>query len=844
MGKKEEENKNQKGGTSRAVSYSFLHDERFHMIAGLLLFLVCIYFIIAFLSFFFTGGSDQSLVEHLDLKTSEEVKMQVQNWMGYRGACISNFFLAHTFGVSCFLPVGFLILLSANMMHCIKTNLLREFRISVFFLLWGSFFLSFLGVENSFFNFGGACGKSEVTWMESQIGFLGTFFFTVFILLLFCIYTYESTLPLLKKNSKVVAEKTHFDDILGKVGVHFNEGNNENESVPDVDSEKEEAVADKDESPSTEVPIEEKPSVEEESQPADPTEELEKTEETRLDDDFKVTIAKTEEVDTDDDVPQEVPDDDLPLQINAEATEEGDEHYDALAELGPYDPTLDLPDYQFPGIDLLKGYDADVAQLDEDELRTNKNRITQVLSNYGIEITSISATIGPTITLYEIVPAPGVRISKIKSLEDDIALSLAAAGIRIIAPIPGKGTVGIEVPNKNPQIVSMRSVINSKAFQECKYELPVAFGKTITNSVFMIDLAKMPHLLVAGATGQGKSVGLNALITSLLYKKHPSQLKIVMVDPKQVEFSIYEKIEKHYLAKLPGEGKAIITDTDKVVQTLTSLTTEMDNRYTLLKDANVRNIKEYNAKFVSRKLNPVKDVCNDLHHRFLPYIVVIIDEYGDLIMTAGKDIELPIARIAQKARAVGIHMVIATQRPSVKIITGTIKANFPARLAFRVASGTDSKTILDATGAQNLIGRGDFLFSQGGTDITRVQCAFVDTPEVQKINDFIGDQQGYPEAFRLPEYVDADGTVVGGSEVDTKSLDPKLKEAAELVVSSQNGSTSNIQRTLSLGFNRAGRIMDQLEAIGIVGPVNGSKPREVLVDNLDVLERIFDNLNK
>jgi S-DNA-T family DNA segregation ATPase FtsK/SpoIIIE len=516
-----------------------------------------------------------------------------------------------------------------------------------------------------------------------------------------------------------------------------------------------------------------------------------------------------------------------------------DSIYDAWAKLGPFDPISDLPDYQIPGIDLLKGYDADVAQLGEDELRTNKNRITQVLSNHGIEITSISATIGLTITLYEIVPAPGVKISKIKSLEDDMALSLSAAGIRIIVPISGKGTVGIEVPNKNPQIVSMRSVINSKTFQKCKYELPVAFGKTITNSVFMIDLAKMPHLLVAGME---QSSVLDVLIISLLYKKYPSQLKFVLVDTREVDFTTYAKIEKHYLAKLPGLSKSIVTDLDKVVPTLDSLTTEMNNRYLLLHDAKARNIKEYNAKYVSCELDSAKDVCHGLHHRFMPYIVVIIDEYRDLLTV--KDMELSIVRIAQLARAVGIHMVIATHHPSAKVITGMIKANFPARLAFRVASGTDSKTILDATGAQNLIGRGDFLFSQGGTDITRVQCAFVDTPEVQKINDFIGDQQGYPEAFRLPEYVDADGTVVGGSEVDTKSLDPKLKEAAELVVSSQNGSTSNIQRTLSLGFNRAGRIMDQLEAIGIVGPVNGSKPREVLVDNFDVLERIFDNLNK
>ncbi|MCB9018427.1 MAG: DNA translocase FtsK, partial [Prevotellaceae bacterium] len=470
-----------------------------------------------------------------------------------------------------------------------------------------------------------------------------------------------------------------------------------------------------------------------------------------------------------------------------------------------------------------------------EEQNANKEKIVQTLENYGIKIDTVKATVGPTVTLYEIVPAPGVRISKIKNLENDIALSLSALGIRIIAPIPGKGTIGIEVPNKDAQIVPMRSVLASKKFQESKYDLPVAFGKTITNEVFVTDLAKMPHLLVAGATGQGKSVGLNAIITSLLYKKHPSQLKFVMVDPKKVEFTVYSNIERHFLAKLPDMDEAIVTDVTKVVETLNSLTKEMDSRYDLLKKARVRNIKEYNDRFINRRLNPQHG------HRYLPYIVVIIDEFGDLIMTAGKEVELPIARIAQLARAVGIHMVIATQRPTTNIITGTIKANFPARLAFRVASMIDSRTILDAPGANQLIGRGDMLFLQG-SDLTRVQCAFVDTPEVERIADFIGVQQGYPTAFLLPEYDGGEGgeSSVGG--VDLSNRDPMFDQAAELIVSEQIGSTSLIQRKFSIGYNRAGRIMDQLEAANIVGPAKGSKAREVLVVDLTQLDMMLSSM--
>ncbi len=504
-------------------------------------------------------------------------------------------------------------------------------------------------------------------------------------------------------------------------------------------------------------------------------------------------------------------------------------------QLGEYDPTLDLSNYKFPTFSLLNKYDGQERIVDEEEQNANKRRIEETLNNYGIEIQSIVATVGPTITLYEIIPKQGVRISKIRNLEDDIALSLAALGIRIIAPIPGKGTVGIEVPNKDPQMVSMYSVIASRKFQDCKFDLPVALGKTITNEIFMLDLTKMPHILVAGATGQGKSVGLNAILTSLLYKKHPAQLKFVLIDPKKVEFNIYSHIEQHFLAKLPDEEEAIITDVTKVVATLNSICKEMDERYDLLKAASTRNIKEYNAKFQARRLNPEKG------HKYMPYIVVVVDEFGDLIMTAGKEVELPIARIAQLARAVGIHMIIATQRPSTNIITGIIKANFPARIAFRVSSMIDSRTILDASGANQLIGRGDMLFSQG-SDMVRIQCAFVDTPEVEQVCDFIGDQVGYPTAFLLPEYVPEGSEDSGVGEVDLRNRDSMFEDAARMVIASQQGSTSMIQRKFSIGYNRAGRIMDQLEAAGIVGPFEGSKARQVLVMDETHLQTILATL--
>jgi S-DNA-T family DNA segregation ATPase FtsK/SpoIIIE len=523
-----------------------------------------------------------------------------------------------------------------------------------------------------------------------------------------------------------------------------------------------------------------------------------------------------------------------PLTI--EKTEEEQKSSELVEQFGMYDPTLDLSSYKYPTLDLLENYGSNKIAVNADELEANKNKIVETLNHYNIEIDKIKATIGPTVTLYEIIPAPGVRISKIKNLEDDIALSLAALGIRIIAPMPGKGTIGIEVPNQNPEMVSMRSVLATEKFQNTTMDLPIALGKTISNEVYIADLSKMPHLLVAGATGQGKSVGINAILISLLYKMHPSQLKFVLVDPKKVELTLFRKIERHFLAKLPGEADAIITDTKKVITTLNSLCIEMDNRYDLLKNGHVRNLKEYNQKFVNRKLNPNEG------HRFLPFIVLIIDEFADLMMTAGKEVETPIARIAQLARAVGIHLVIATQRPSVNIITGTIKANFPARLAFRVLSKIDSRTILDSGGADQLIGRGDMLLSTG-SDLIRIQCAFVDTPEVERVSEFIGSQRGYPSAWMLPEYIDenADSSI---KEFDASDRDPMFEEAARMIVLHQQGSTSLIQRKLKLGYNRAGRIIDQLEAAHIVGPFEGSKAREVLIPDEYSLEQFLNTLDK
>ena len=671
-------------------------------------------------------------------------------------------------------------------------------------LIWGSLFLSVTidrWFTSSAIYWGGYHGHNASAWLDNQFGTPGIVILLVVTAIFFCMYLSANTI----------------DFIRGLFHI----------KLPGKDEVEEVSPTPQDENPAeVEFTIEEQPATEIEWSTDDKTPDVSPATEA-VEMELEITNEPIEEVASDEEVAtttqasNETPETEFTIEINEE------EVADKIIE--PYNPRLDLSRYHYPTIDLLNKVNEDAFLVDRDEQNTKKDSIIQALRNFGIEISSIKATVGPTITLYEITPAPGVRISKIKNLEDDIALTLAAFSTRIIAPIPGKGTIGIEIPNANPQIVSMHSVINSKKFQECTYELPVAIGKTITNEIYMFDLCKMPHLLVAGATGQGKSVGLNAIITSLLYKKHPAELKLVMVDPKKVELSIYSSIEKHFLAKLPDGEDAIITDVTKVVQTLKSLCVEMDTRYDLLKSAGVRNLREYNEKFINRQLNPEKG------HKYMPYIVVIIDEFGDLIMTAGKEVELPIARIAQLARAVGIHMIIATQRPTTNIITGTIKANFPARIAFRVSAMIDSRTILDRPGANQLIGKGDMLFLQG-SDPVRVQCAFVDTPEVERISKYISEQQGYPTAFYLPEYVDenaGDGSNL--DDVDLKRLDPMFEDAARLVVIHQSGSTSLIQRKFSIGYNRAGRIMDQLEKAGIVGPVDGSKPRQVLcADEMDL----------
>ena len=799
---------------------SFITDEKTRYIIGILLLFVVLYFTLAMLSYFFTGAADQS---KMDLPWSElkEKRSEIHNWTSVMGALISETLINKWFGLSAFFIVIFAAIIAFRLMKKKLYSMWKGFFHCSFWLIWMSvtfgFMINPLVDSWLFFSPGGQHGEAISNILKSYIGNPGTFFLLLGMFLTYSIISFNATLPfikgLFKRNEKpeeVYAKETVSDN---------NFDNDELEFEPSVavgtEIIPEEWVTNATKADDTvlEMPIEIVKDLENESA-SNNNEVLFEVEKPTVTEENKAVDAET--------------------TFNT-ADENEDPNYN-LSRLGKYDPTLDLSHYTPPTLNLLKIYGTDNdTQIDMVEQNANKKRIITTLQNYGIEIDTIKATVGPTITLYEIVPKAGVRISKIRNLEYDIMLSLAATGIRIIAPIPGKGTIGIEVPNSDPQVVSMHSVIASKKFQESKFELPVAFGRTITNEIFMVDLAKMPHLLVAGATGQGKSVGLNAIITSLLYKKHPSELKLVLVDPKKVEFNIYGDIEKHFLAKLPDGEDAIITDTTKVVETLNSLCKEMDDRYDLLKKAHVRNIKEYNEKFFNRQLNPEKG------HRFLPYVVVIVDEFGDLIMTAGKEVELPIARIAQLARAVGIHMIIATQRPSVNIITGVIKANFPARVAFRVSSMIDSRTILDAPGANQLVGRGDMLFSQGN-DLIRVQCAFVDTPEVENIVHHISGQQSYPTAFYLPEYIRPEGDGIDASSVDMSKRDPLFEEAARLIVANQQGSTSLIQRKFSIGYNRAGRIVDQLEVAGIVGPFEGSKARQVLVMDDYHLEQILKNL--
>lgn len=821
-----------------------IKSETAHFIIGLFCVIFGVYLLLAFSSFFFTGGNDQSILTHQENNELLQTDNRIQNYAGARGAQLAQFLINDCFGIPAFIIVVFLIVTGMTLMKAYQFQLKKWFAGCTIIMIWASIALGFAfkGVfENSFIYPGGLHGYNVSRWICSQIGAPG--------LILGLLVSAILVGILLTRRTILVVRKA-FHPTLPKRNQDSNDINTKEEPS---ESSLQQSFAAQPAGTTQSIDQEEVPVIDEQEQEEDEEEQEEDEEEepfsqagaTCQDTAIELSLKPHEETAT---VLSHEPSSHLnesvpPLKTsNNEPTFEIDHNHAEEDEVAqgenitqPYNPHLDLEHYKYPTLDLLNTYNNCEPTIDMEEQNAKKDNIIRVLRSFDIEISSIKASVGPTITLYEITPAEGVRISKIRNLEDDIALSLSALGIRIIAPIPGKGTIGIEVPNANPRIVPMSSILASKKFQETTFELPVALGKTITNEVFMVDLAKAPHMLVAGATGQGKSVGLNAIVTSLLYKKHPSELKFVIIDPKKVEFAIYAPIERHFLAKLPDGEDAIITDVTKVVQTLNSLCIEMDTRYDLLKKAGCRNIKEYNAKFINRQLNPEKG------HRFMPYIVIIIDEFGDLIMTAGKEVELPICRIAQLARAVGIHAIIATQRPTTNIITGTIKANFPARVAFRVASMMDSRTILDRPGAQQLIGKGDMLYLQGN-DPTRVQCAFVDTPEVEKIANYISRQQGYPTAFMLPEYVDENAEPSGSADVDMNRLDPLFEEAARLLIYHQQGSTSLIQRKFSIGYNRAGRIMDQLERAGIVGSANGSKAREVLCMDENDLEMRMSNL--
>lgn len=793
-----------KKNNNRFISIQrLLSNEKTRFLLGIGFSLFTIYVCLAFVSFFFTGGADQSKLDIKWLELITDSKVRVENWTGKTGAYLANLFINKGFGIASFsflyLMVVFSLRLWGLKIQSIPKTLLYTLTVSI----WVSIFMSFFFVEstsNSFLFLGGAHGFFISEWLISIIGNVGTLFLIILSFFTFITLTFKNSVSFFKKLFTRKKKETICEN---EENLHSNESMEDEENI-----------------------------IQTENPPYTNFENEFNTEIILNSEDFSNEEESEEDIFDDENSKIEVPEDNFELKIETIRKQEETVSLNQLP-LEDFDPTLDLSNYKFPPIDILEDHQRHNSIVSKEELESNKNKIVETLRHYKIEIVQIKATIGPTVTLYEIVPAPGVRISKIKNLEDDIALSLAALGIRIIAPIPGKGTIGIEVPNRTPEIVSMRNIISSKKFQESKFALPVALGKTISNETYTLDLTKMPHLLVAGATGQGKSVGLNAIITSLLYKKHPSQLKFVLIDPKKVELNIYATIEKHFLAKLPEEEEPIITDIHKVITTLNSLCIEMDSRYDLLKKAHARNIKEYNTKFITRKLNPENG------HRYLPYIVVIIDEFADLIMTAGKEVETPIARIAQLARAIGIHMIIATQRPSTNIITGVIKANFPARIAFKVASMIDSRTILDSPGANQLIGRGDMLVSIS-SDLVRVQCAFVDTPEVEALTDYIKNQQSYPSALMLPEFVGESSENL--AEIDLQKRDSLFEEAARLVVSSQQGSTSAIQRRFSIGYNRAGRIVDQLEAAGIVGPFEGSKARQVLIMDEYSLEKILNQV--
>ena len=800
MAKKTTKSKRKTKTTPKFKKPSLKLSSQQKLIFGSLLIIVGVLMFIAFLSFFFTGKADQNTLSELSSRDVE-----AQNWLNKLGAWISDLFIHRGFGISSFIFSGLVFLSGIYITLDInKTRLRRHWIWGTLMVIWLSVFFGFFA--HKFDMLGGTIGFEMNSLLQDYIGKIGTA-----LLLVFVFITY------LAIRFKVTGES--FVRLFNRAKQDFKKEIKPEETEPNVAIDNNLTAEAEEIKSAFELNVEKSEPVEEKSIPT-PEPELQKELEPQLKTEIKQEAA---------------PDSDLNIEIETveEELSETDNLSDKLVEdFGQFDPTLELSKFQFPPLDLLKKYDTEGITINQEELEENKNRIVETLSNYKIGIASIKATIGPTVTLYEIVPEAGIRISKIKNLEDDIALSLSALGIRIIAPIPGKGTIGIEVPNKKATIVSMRSVIASQKFQKAEMELPIAFGKTISNETFVVDLARMPHLLMAGATGQGKSVGLNAVLTSLLYKKHPAEVKFVLVDPKKVELTLFNKIERHYLAKLPDSEDAIITDNTKVINTLNSLCIEMDNRYEMLKNAMCRNIKEYNAKFKARKLNP-----ND-GHQFLPYIVLVVDEFADLIMTAGKEVETPIARLAQLARAIGIHLIIATQRPSVNVITGIIKANFPARIAFRVTSKIDSRTILDGSGADQLIGRGDMLYTQGN-DITRIQCAFVDTPEVEKITEFIGGQKAYPDAHLLPEYIGEEtGTSLDNNIEDRDKL---FREAAEIIVTAQQGSASLLQRKLKLGYNRAGRLIDQLEAAGIVGGFEGSKARQVLVPDLVALDELLAN---
>jgi S-DNA-T family DNA segregation ATPase FtsK/SpoIIIE len=819
--------------TKEKFSWRLSRQQKF--IFGILLIFFSIALLLSFISYFITGNNDQNIVAELANRSAK-----AENWLGKFGAYLADFFFYKGFGVASFIFVRILFLIGTYLvldmaLSKLKRNFFWDFYLIIFISIILGFFWEYLP------QLGGTVGYEMNLYIQDYIGKTGTLLVLLFGILLFLVF-------------KIKMSPESFIKVFEKPQAEFNEDITAANVIAPIEEKTED-----DEDINTDLPITTPSNAKDNFILTEDEEEMGNFELKTYPSNFEInkealkpTIATASELSLDPKPKVEIPeitnfsieDKSIPKEefINEDAfviekvaeEEVIEENLAAklVQDFGLFDPTLELSNYQFPPIDLLKEYSVGGITINQAELEENKNKIVDTLKNYSIGISQIKATVGPTVTLYEIVPDAGIRISKIKNLEDDIALSLAALGIRIIAPIPGKGTIGIEVPNNNPTMVSMKSVISSPKFQTAEMELPIALGKTISNETFVVDLAKMPHLLMAGATGQGKSVGLNAVLTSLLYKKHPAEVKFVLVDPKKVELTLFNKIERHYLAKLPDGGDAIITDNTKVINTLNSLCIEMDNRYSLLKDAMVRNIKEYNEKFRNRKLNP------EHGHRFLPYIVLVVDEFADLIMTAGKEVETPIARLAQLARAIGIHLIIATQRPSVNVITGIIKANFPARIAFRVTSKIDSRTILDSQGADQLIGRGDLLYTQGN-DITRVQCAFVDTPEVDKICDFIGSQKAYPEAYLLPEYIGEESGIK--LDIDISERDSLFREAAEVIVTAQQGSASLIQRKLKLGYNRAGRLIDQLEAAGVVGPFEGSKARSVLIPDLIALEHFLNN---